>query len=215
MQQNDTKKNALYYIADPMCSWCWGFTPAIEKIHARFADAVELRYIMGGLARDSDEAMPAEVRRYIQGAWREVEARTGAHFNWDFWEKCQPRRSTYPSCRAVLAASAQKKEMGAEMFHRIQRAYYAEARNPSDASTLIELASELGLHSERFASDLASEKIDEALHDDFAQRRRLQANSFPSLVLSRADTSRPHWIARGWLSAAEVETALAAALASE
>ena len=196
-----------------MCSWCWGFTPALEMIAERFADAVELGYIMGGLARDSDEAMPAEMQRYVRGAWQEVAARTGAQFNWEFWEKCQPRRSTYPSCRAVLAAAAQNTEAGPLMFHRIQRAYYTEARNPSDASTLVELAGELGLNVERFTNDLDSTQIEEALHDDFAQRRRLQANSFPSLVLSLGERSR--WIARGWLSTPEVEAALASALEGE
>ena len=205
--------NIVYYVADPMCSWCWGFTPAIEMLSARFAATIELRYIMGGLARDSDEAMPADMRRYVRGAWQEVEARTGANFNWDFWEKCQPRRSTYPSCRAVLAAAAQKKSAGPAMFHRIQRAYYTEARNPADVSTLVELAAELDLDAERFASDLASAQIEEALHDDFAQRRRLQANSFPSLVLSCDERSR--WIARGWLAADEVEAALKTALESQ
>ena len=22
----------LYYVADPMCSWCWGFQPVLEKV---------------------------------------------------------------------------------------------------------------------------------------------------------------------------------------
>ena len=69
------------------------------------------------------------------------------------------------------------------------------------------------MDAERFASDLASAQIEEALHDDFAQRRRLQANSFPSLVLSCDERSR--WIARGWLAADEVEAALKTALESQ
>jgi len=196
-----------------MCSWCWGFTPAIEMLGENFADAVQLRYVMGGLARDSDAPMPAEMRRYVRGAWEEVASRTGARFNWEYWEICQPRRSTYPSCRAVLAASAQREEAGPQMFHRIQRAYYLEARNPSDTSTLVELADELGLEVERFKNDLASEVIEQELHNDFTQRRRLQANAFPSLVLACGERSR--WIARGWLSARDVAAALTTALETE
>ena len=93
----------LYYVADPMCSWCWGFTPTIAALQAD--DRCALRYVMGGLARDSDEPMPAAMRAYVQDAWREVAQRTGASFNWDFWSQCQPRRATYPACRAVLAAA--------------------------------------------------------------------------------------------------------------
>ena len=177
-----------------------------------FVAEVDLRYVMGGLARDSHEPMPADSRAYVREAWQQVAAKTGAQFNWDFWEKCQPRRSTYPSCRAVLAAAAQKPSIGPAMFHRIQHAYYLQARNPSDATTLVELAAELHLDAPRFAEDLNSPAIEQRLQDDFILRRRLQATAFPSLVLAHGQRSR--WIARGWQHSAEVEQQLRAALLS-
>lgn len=187
-----TQSLALYYVADPMCSWCWGFTPTIEFLHTD--RRIHLRYVMGGLARDSEEPMPPDMRAYVQGAWREVESQTGARFNWDFWQQCEPRRSTYPACRAVLAAA--KQSCGSAMFHRIQQAYYLEARNPADTYTLIALANELNIDGERFAADLASDAIEEALQEDFHLRRQLQATAFPSLVLAIKGTYR--WLAGGW-----------------
>ena len=184
----------LYYVADPMCSWCWGFAPAVRAIETELSDSFTLRYVMGGLARDSDEPISDDVRAYVQNAWREVAARTGAEFNWDFWTRCQPRRSTYPACRAVLAAALQK--TGPAMFHAIQRAYYLEARNPSDSETLTALAGELSLNTERFIADLASPEIEALLQQDFELRRRLQANAFPSLLLEKNVDST--WITRGW-----------------
>ncbi|MEE3257753.1 MAG: DsbA family protein [Candidatus Latescibacterota bacterium] len=180
----------LYYVADPMCSWCWGFTPTIEALRAE--DRCSLHYVMGGLACDSDEPMPTDMRDYVQDAWREVAQRTGASFNWDFWSQCQPRRSTYSACRAVLAAG----DLGPHMFHRIQRAYYLEARNPSDVTVLVELAADLGMDSARFVAALASCEIEAALQDQFRLRRRLQATAFPSLLLELRGIYR--WINRGW-----------------
>ena len=26
------------YVADPMCSWCWGFSPVIDKIDETFGE---------------------------------------------------------------------------------------------------------------------------------------------------------------------------------
>ena len=196
----------LYYVADPMCSWCWGFTPTIEALNAH--DQIALRYVMGGLAHDSDEPMPADMRAYVQGAWREVAARTGARFNWTFWEECQPRRSTYPACRAVLAAAGQ--DRGPAMFHRIQHAYYLEAQNPSNDEVLVHLAAEFGLDTERFAADLSSASIAAALQDEFHLRRRLQATAFPSLVLELKGTYR--WLSRGWKEQATVLARLDKAL---
>lgn len=181
----------LYYIADPMCSWCWGFQPVLQRVRAALPDGMGLRYVMGGLARDTDEPMPDEVRTYVQNAWREVSARTGAAFNWDFWTRCQPRRSTYPACRGVLCAAAQREEAGPAYFEAVQRAYYLEARNPSDADTLTSLAGEVGLDPARFARDLVSPGVDARLHADFGLRRQLSVRQFPSLVLEQGERRTP------------------------
>ena len=203
----------LHYIADPMCSWCWGFQPVLQAVKAALPEGVGMRYVMGGLARDTDEPMSEEVRAYVQNAWREVSAQTGARFNWDFWTRCQPRRSTYPACRGVLCAAAQRAEVGPAYFEAVQRAYYVEARNPSDADTLSALAGEIGLDAARFAKDLVSPEIDARLQADFAVRRRLGVRSFPSLILERGEVRTPMVI--GYDDAQTVLARLDAALKRE
>jgi putative protein-disulfide isomerase len=200
----------LYYIADPMCSWCWGFHPVLQKVKAVLPADVPLRYVMGGLAKDSDEPMTDEVLAYVQNAWQEVSARTGATFNRDFWTRCKPRRSTYPACRAVLCAAAQREDVGPRYFEAVQRAYYQEARNPSDADTLAALAEELGLNAAQFTADLVSQEIDERLRADFALRRRLGIRQFPSLVLEQKERQTP--ITIGYDDAEAVLSRLAKAL---
>ena len=184
----------LYYVTDPMCSWCWGFAPVLDKLTEKLPAYLNLQYVMGGLAPDSNELMPKEMQGYVQSAWRDVSATTGARFNYEFWETCQPRRSTYPACRAAIAGGLQ----GAlpEMFEALQRAYYLEARNPSDASTHVALASELGLDTDRFTEDLMSAQVEDLLQKDFAQRRELGVRGFPSLILKTDETS--HSIVHGW-----------------
>ena len=173
----------LYYIADPMCSWCWGFHPVLQKVRGALPADIALVYVMGGLAKDSDEPMPDEIRAYVQNAWREVSEKTGARFNWDFWTRCSPVRSTYPACRGVLSAAAQEEEAGPTYFEAVQKAYYLQARNPSETETLVELAGEIGLDESRFAAELRSPKTEQRLQDQFSTRRRLGIRQFPSLVL--------------------------------
>lgn len=179
----ESHQNAiLYHVHDPMCSWCWGYRRVWDQLRAALPDSIAVVNVVGGLAPDTDEPMPLDMQHTIAGYWHTVAEQTGAEFNFDFWEKCQPRRSTYPSCRAVLAA----REQGAEqaMIDAIQQAYYLRAMNPSDASTLIALAGELALHVARFTEDLGSPAIQHALEQDFELRRSIGVNSFPSLVLA-------------------------------
>ena len=196
----------LYYVGDPMCSWCWGFRPVLQAIVSALPASVPLVYVMGGLAKDSDEPMPDETRAYVQRNWRDVSATTGAEFNWDFWRKCEPRRSTYPACRAVLAARAQREDAVPEMFDAIQRAYYREARNPSDIETLTAVAGSLSpaLDVEMFERDIRSPEIESDLQAEFNLRRTMGVREFPSVVVKRGEAQTD--VVRGW---ANTETAIA------
>lgn len=175
-------KPVLYYVHDPMCSWCWGFNATLEALIAALPEGVEVRRLLGGLAEDSDEPMDDDTRAMVQGSWQRIEANIpGIRFNFDFWEKCQPRRSTYPACRAVLAARKQGRDE--DMNKAIQAAYYQQARNPSDVSTLLELAGELGLDVECFDADLRSDEIEKALQAEITLAREMFVDSYPALVL--------------------------------
>lgn len=189
----------LYYFVDPMCSWCYGFSSEMKKIASSLPDEVKLQYVMGGLAPDSDELMPEQLKQYVQHHWQEVANRTGAEFNFDFWAQCEPKRSTYPSCRAVIAAGLQGEDNIPVMLEATQRAYYQQARNPSDKQTLIELAGEIGLDQERFAKDLASPEVEELLQAGFIFKYRLGIQGFPTLALEK--DNRYYGLTIGWTKA--------------
>ncbi|MFT7617708.1 MAG: putative protein-disulfide isomerase [Planctomycetota bacterium] len=194
----------LYYVGDPMCSWCFAFQPTIDAIRSELSDKVKLCYVMGGLAPDSDVHMPEETQCYVQENWRVIEAQTPTRFNWDFWTKCKPRRSTYPSCRAVIAAGLQDETLTPLMFKGIQNAYYREAMNPSDLDTLLEVASKVEhpVDLEKLKEDMASEKVEALLQENFVLRRRIKGGGFPSLILEINGMIVP--IQEGWGQTAEV-----------
>ncbi len=178
----------LYYAHDPMCSWCYAFRLVFEALISKLSDQIEVVHLLGGLACDTDEPMPDETREYVQANWRRIEEQvSGTTFNYDFWQCCEPRRSTYPACRAVIAARQQGAEFDLEMIWAIQQAYYQQARNPSDICTLTELAVEIGLNQDIFSKDLQSKETDELLRQEIKQSRQLGLNSFPSLLLVLPD----------------------------
>jgi len=175
----------LYYVHDPICSWCYAFRESWQKITEHFADQLEFVRLLGGLAPDSDEPMDAATRKMVQSSWRRIEQSVaGVQFNFDFWELNRPRRSTYPACRAVIAA----RELGGieydlKMTYAIQNGYYRQAQNPSDNSMLIELATELGLDRGAFTTALEADETEQQLQQEMAQARSVGVDSYPSLVL--------------------------------
>ncbi|HAE73136.1 MAG TPA: DsbA family protein, partial [Gammaproteobacteria bacterium] len=63
----------LFYIHDPMCSWCWGFSHTWNKVKNSLPSEINVQYILGGLAPDSSEVMPNKMREYIQMNWHKIE----------------------------------------------------------------------------------------------------------------------------------------------
>ncbi len=178
----------LYYIHDPMCSWCWGYRPTWERLRENLQDIVAIEYVAGGLAPDTDQIMPEEMQRTIQAHWHNISTKLGAEFNFDFWTKNTPRRSTYLACRAAIAAKNQGYEK--EMISAIQNAYYLRAMNPSEKDVLVQIATEMSaegmnIDSERFAVELESEATNMELARQITFAQVLTNNAFPSLVLEQ------------------------------
>ena len=173
----------LYYVHDPMCSWCWAFRLSLNTLIEELPKEINIIRLLGGLAPDSDLPMPENTREYVLQNWRAIEKQVPeTKFNYDFWEKCKPRRSTYPACRAVIAARKQKDVFDTAMTLAIQEAYYLEARNPSDYETLINLAEEIGADKNKFSKDVRSTETDKILEEEIQQSKSLDLKSLPSLL---------------------------------
>jgi putative protein-disulfide isomerase len=182
----------LYYVHDPMCSWCWAFRPAMADLLRRLPEGITHSRLLGGLAPDSDLPMPEEMRASLQATWRRIQEKLPeTRFNFDFWTRNTPRRSTYPACRAVIAARTLDNTKDEEMTFAIQQAYYLQARNPSENATLTALAGEIGLDRDVFREALENPSTQHQLTSEIEQTTRMGARSFPSLVLQDGQSLWP------------------------
>ncbi|WP_105903149.1 DsbA family protein [Vibrio gangliei] len=175
----------LYYIHDPMCSWCWGYTPTWEKLKAALPQEIKVEYLLGGLAPDNDAPMPLEMRQMLQQTWQRIESQLGTQFNYDYWQLAKPVRTTYPACRAVIAAQLQGK--GEAMNTAIQEAYYLRAMTPHIEQTHIHLAQEIGLDVDRFITDRNSDIVEQVFRQQRSFCQQLGIASFPNLVLKAGE----------------------------
>ena len=167
-----------------MCSWCWAFKPIWDSVKEALLGKVEVDYLLGGLAPDSNQLMPIETREYVKGNWKRIqEMIPDTRFNYDFWTSCEPKRSTYPACRAVICAKQQHPDFENLMIYGIQKSYYLEAQNPSNEDVLINIAKKLDLDINKFKIDLKSSQVNEILLDEIKLTRSMDMNSMPSLVL--------------------------------
>jgi len=170
-----------------MCSWCWGYRPIWDALQQHLPTSISVEYVAGGLAPDSNSPMPMALQQAIQSHWRTIEKKLGTRFNYDFWTKNQPRRSTYIACRAAIAAHKQGCQIS--MIDAIQQGYYLRALNPSNKEVLIALATELSQSDvidfdiTKFVEDLTSFDTEKELTRQIRLATELRQQGFPSLVL--------------------------------
>ncbi len=169
-----------------MCSWCYAFDNTLKQIESKLPQSINLVKIVGGLAPDSMEPMPKSLADSIQNNWKKIEQTVPKiQFNFDFWTINQAIRSTYPACRAVLAAKKQSPDLEDKMIAQIQWAYYKNAQNPSLDETLIDCAKQINLDDPLFIADYKSNFINDQLLQQIHYAKHLGISSYPSLCIER------------------------------
>ncbi|MBI3992002.1 MAG: DsbA family protein [Candidatus Lambdaproteobacteria bacterium] len=176
------KIGTLYYFGDPMCSWCWGFRPVLEQVDAEYPELQRVT-VMGGLRGGDAEPMNDVLAELIQGAWVRIHETTGQPFNWDLWKRHRPLATTWPACRAVLAARRMDPSREWPTMVGMFKAYFTQALDPSLRETQLRVAESVGFDRDEFERMLESPEVDEALQADLLLTKRYGITGFPSVVL--------------------------------
>jgi putative protein-disulfide isomerase len=178
-----TAGKRIVYVADPMCSWCWGFEPVIAAIEEGFGAAAPLRLVVGGLRPGTTAAMDAKSKAYVRHHWEQVHETTGQPFGFDFFARDGFVYDTEPACRAVVAVRNLAPAATLGYFQAVQRAFYADGRDVTRTDTLTEIAGESGVEAAPFEAVFAAPEIAEATRADFRLAQALGITGFPAVVL--------------------------------
>ena len=174
----------LWYFADPMCSWCWGFSPVIETLRDDYRARMKIALVLGGL-RHETAPMTAAQREDILHHWRAVQARTGQPFRFD---GALPQGFVYdtePACRAVVTIGGIDPARIFPLFKAIQSAFYAGGRDVTQAGVLADLAAELGVDARTFLRDFDSDAARARTQAHFRQARQAGVRGFPTLIVQQ------------------------------
>ena len=135
----------LIYFADPMCSWCYGFSPVMEDIRRAFGRALPVRLVMGGLRPGTETPMTQEAKDSLRGHWVHITEATGLPFGGAVLDDPGFLYDTDPAARAVVRVRRDNPEGAIAYLGRLQRAFYAEDRNITRPEVLAELAADYGV----------------------------------------------------------------------
>lgn len=207
------------YIADPMCSWCYGFSAELRRFLGDIPNA-KLDIVLGGLRAYNKQVMDDDQREMILSHWEKVAQVSGLPFDMTGLNKPQFIYDTEPACRAVVAAKVLAEDMPGlailDVFQAIQHAFYAQAKDVTKEEVLAEIASQAlndfdgsdAFDAASFLETQTSPSVRDETRQHFEQIQRWGIRGYPVLLLVKDDGL--HMLTSGYTKAEELHAALAA-----
>ena len=174
--------HTLIYVADPMCSWCWGFSPVLEEMTRRYHDRVSLQLMMGGLRPGNTERFDESRRAYILQHWHAVHKRTGQPFNFQFQMEPDFTYDTEPASRATVVVRQLVPGKEWSFLKSVQEAFYVQNADVTRAEVLENLAVKLGVDASQFRQTFQGPQMKPLVWEEFDQARQLGVSGFPTLL---------------------------------
>ena len=172
---------AIIYVGDPMCSWCWGFAPEFKKLRAYLEPGVRFAFCAGNLR--NGHVWDKEFRHFLKTHWDDVNAKSGQPFDYGILDRNAFDYTTEPACRALCTGRKLDETKLFPLLEALQRAFYREGRDITDSETICSVAAETGYDRAAFETLFASQEMRSKVQSDAFRARAYGATVFPSLVV--------------------------------
>lgn len=187
----------IIYVGDPMCSWCWGISPALNRLEkAAEANGIPYRIVLGGLRPGGGEEWTHKFKDFLKHHWEEVAERSGQPFGDALFELANFNYDTEPACRAVVAARKLDAAKEGRFFELIQHHFYVKNRDPKEVGFYEPICEELLLDFTAFTALFNSSEIVEETRQDFQLNRQWGVSGYPTVIFRKDEQF--YAIARGY-----------------
>jgi len=186
--QNEAAMKILY-VYDPLCGWCYGFSPVMTKIYEKHKNNVRFEVISGGMVTGNRIGPIGEVAGYIGEAYKTVEQKTGTKFGTDFLEgtlkEGKANFTSIPPSIALTIFKEYKPEEAILFASDIQKGIYYEGKEPEMEKWYADLAARYGIKEDVFLAKFEESDYLVKARSDFKRAQELGVRGFPSVFIER------------------------------
>jgi putative protein-disulfide isomerase len=179
-------KPTLIYVYDPLCGWCYGFHPVMEKLQNRFADRMSVEVKVGGLAVGDSAQTISEGFSYIKDGLQQVEKSTGIKFGRNFKLLAEEGSYMYdslPPCRAQKTMNELVPDQALTFAGTLLNALFRDGKNMNEWSTYAELIDDYNIDPDEFKTRFDRDELKNDLIDEFTWCQNHGATGFPTLLI--------------------------------
>ncbi len=205
-QNMDTPE--IIYVYDPLCGWCYGFSPVMKKIKERFGDSLTYSVYTGGLVLGERIGTVKDKFEYVLDAYKQVEQTTGTMFGEGFKTNIIGNADEYvfssvPPGKAFVILKELQPDNALNFAHDLQRAIYWDGKDIHKPEMYAEIADKYGIDTGIFAQRFNDTAYDKLLTRDFETSAYYQAQGYPHVLLKKDD--QYYLLTRGYNSYENLE----------
>ena len=210
LAQNSSKKPTLIYVFDPLCGWCYGFSPVISKIASTYKDVLSIETVCGGMITDDQIGPIKQKAPFLKKATALVTQHTGAEFSRYFidtvmLDSSRIMTSVQPSI-AIMICKEMKPESLLSFIEELHKYIYIIGIDMAKEESYLPLAKQFGMPEKEFLLKMKNKKYKESAIKEFRQAEQLGIQSFPALLLYK--DGKNTIIANGYKSIKEIDLSL-------
>ncbi len=173
----------LLYVTNPMCAWCYGFTPVVRRLHALWYGRLKVQVLFGDLQAHTDEPLDQEDKDSMAVSWHRVQQETYLPFDFRFFTRNNFVYNTEPACRALLCVRLLRPVLSLEVLRAFHSAFYVDGLDLTDTEVLVHLVGLFGIRENLFLALFESEEIMDQMESEFSYVDEIGAVTFPSLFV--------------------------------
>lgn len=184
---SDMERARLYFVTDPICAWCWGMLPEVERLQEVFSKELEFVLCCAGLQVGRGKLTSDNINM-LRELWQRVSETTGQRFSHALPDSNSFIYHSEMPCRLLAWARIRTGAEPWALFHAMQEAFYVKAQDLNSLEVLANLAHGQGLlgpaRVQELARDLASQNIKDATRAEFEWcKDKVPHSSLPTLLL--------------------------------
>lgn len=186
----------LIQFTDPVCTWCWGSEPLLQRLKTHYKGQLAIRTVAGGLVKDirlmhdprhQIGGDPAASNAAIAKHWLDASKHHGMPVKAEgFALFSEAHPSSYPQNIAYKAAQLQDLDLAESYLRRIREQTACGSLQTNRKPILLALAKEIGLDPVQLDKDMEGAGL-EAFKDDLALAAQWGIRSFPTFLLRKGE----------------------------
>lgn len=210
----ETSLPVVLYVYDPLCGWCYGFSPVMEDMAKVFNDKASFKVISGGMVTGDRVGPLSDIAPYIRKAYKDVEKLSGVSFGDKYLQilfgDAYWIMNSEPPSRIHALFCHEFPDQQTRVSALIQKGIYQEALPPVSDELSIWVGEQLGKSAEWTLQNMNSAENIQRVKDQYDLSAKLGVSGFPAVFVWKDGTW--YQVSRGFTEKGQMNNTIQAVL---